>query len=87
VTPSVTAMPGVLTLAVIDPYRSGVLKPLGWVTDSVVAPPPAGSNCVEALDAPPAMVTGDVVIVPTVPFELRTGISNDIPPATGIWEM
>ena len=61
-----------------------MLNPLGCVTERVEVPPEAGSNCVEALEAPPAMVTGDVVIVPTVVFELTTGTLNDKPPATGI---
>src|SRR5947209_13913109 len=79
-----TESPGAFTVAVTDwSEAAGALNPGGTLTDNTVLPEPAGWNCVVVLFEPPPIVTGEVVIVPTLVFEIVTVTLAVVPPATG----
>ena len=59
-----------------------MLNPAGTFTDSVVLPALKGWNSVVTLKDPPAIVTGEGLMVPTVVFELVTLTVADKPPRT-----
>jgi hypothetical protein len=80
--PSVIPRPGVRTVATTDPF-CGAENPAGTPAANVVFPAVAGWKRVVALKDPPAIVTGDVTMVPTLGFELVTATLTEVPPATG----
>ena len=74
-------MPGVMTLAVME-FCTTAKNPLGVCAVSVALPACAGWNCVVPMFDPPATVTGEGVMVPTLVSELITFTWADVPPAS-----
>lgn len=78
--PPVMPIPGVNTVAATVPF-CGAEKPAGTPALSVVLPGAAGWNWATALENPPVIVTGDVVMVPILGFELVIFTLTGLPPA------
>src|SRR5579863_9233272 len=76
------AKAAVATVIVTAVSCAGVLNP-GALADTVVLPDVAGWNDVVALKLPPVIITGELVIVPTLVLELTTFTLMAALPATG----
>src|SRR5687767_11415566 len=76
---------GLPTVAVISRRVDGVKKPGGVPSDNAAVPPLSGWNAVVPIPVDGAIVTGLIVIVPTVVGSLVTVTSAVTPVASG-WQ-